>query len=60
LTRYRDDGHLEIDNNAAERSLRAVALGRNYVQRQIMCSDRASRAVLRTYRPHEATATACT
>ncbi len=28
LTRYRDDGHLEIDNNAAERTLRAVALGR--------------------------------
>ena len=32
LTRYRDDGHLEIDNNAAERTLRAVALGRkNYL-----------------------------
>ena len=30
LLRYCDDGHLEIDNNA-ERSLRAVALGRrNY------------------------------
>jgi len=28
LTRYRDDGRLEIDNNAAERALRAVALGR--------------------------------
>ena len=28
LTRYRDDGRIEIDNNAAERSLRAVALGR--------------------------------
>lgn len=28
LTRYRDDGTLEIDNNAAERALRAVALGR--------------------------------
>jgi transposase len=28
LTRYVDDGRLEIDNNAAERSLRAVALGR--------------------------------
>lgn len=28
LTRYRDDGHLELDNNAAERALRAVALGR--------------------------------
>jgi len=32
LLRYCDDGHLEIDNNAAERSLRAVALGRkNYL-----------------------------
>ncbi len=28
LTRYLDDGRLEIDNNAAERALRAVALGR--------------------------------
>jgi transposase len=32
LTRYIDDGHLEIDNSAAERALRAVALGRkNYL-----------------------------
>ena len=32
LTRYTDDGGLEIDNNAAERALRAVALGRkNYL-----------------------------
>lgn len=32
LERYIDDGHLEIDNNAAERALRAVALGRkNYL-----------------------------
>ena len=28
LTRYRDDGRLEMDNNAAERALRLVALGR--------------------------------
>ncbi len=28
LTRYIDDGRVEIDNNAAERSLRAVCLGR--------------------------------
>ncbi len=28
LTRYLDDGLLEIDNNAAERALRCVALGR--------------------------------
>jgi len=28
LTRYLDDGRLEIDNNAAERALRSVAVGR--------------------------------
>lgn len=28
LGRYRDDGRVEIDNNAAERALRCVALGR--------------------------------
>jgi len=32
LTRYLDDGLIEIDNSAAERALRAVALGRkNYL-----------------------------
>ena len=32
LNRYVDDGHFEIDNSAAERALRAVALGRkNYL-----------------------------
>jgi transposase len=32
LTRYCNDGQLEVDNNAAERALRAVALGRkNYL-----------------------------
>jgi transposase len=32
LVRYCDDGRLEIDNNDAERALRAVALGRkNYL-----------------------------
>ena len=32
LVRYRDDGRVEIDNSAAERALRAVALGRkNYL-----------------------------
>jgi transposase len=32
LTRFCEDGRLEIDNNAAERSLRAVVLGRkNYL-----------------------------
>ncbi len=38
LTRYCDDGRLEIDNNAAERALRVVALGRNYAQSAIMGS----------------------
>ena len=28
LTRYAEDGRIEIDNNAAERSIRDVALGR--------------------------------
>lgn len=28
LLRFRDDGGIEIDNNAAERALRVVALGR--------------------------------
>ncbi len=32
LMRYCDDGRVEIDNNAAERALRAVAIGRkNYL-----------------------------
>ena len=32
LTRYRDDGRIEMDNNAAERALRGIALGRgNYL-----------------------------
>ena len=32
MTRYRDDGRVEIDNNAAERALRAIAVGRrNYL-----------------------------
>jgi transposase len=32
LTRYLDDGRLEIDNNAAERAIRPLALGRkNYL-----------------------------
>ena len=28
MTRYCDDGRIEIDNNAAERALRGVSLGR--------------------------------
>ena len=42
LTRYIEDGHIEIDNNAAERSLRGVALGRNYAQSAIMGSPQAT------------------
>jgi hypothetical protein len=30
LTRFLDDGRLPLDNNAAERALRPIALGRNY------------------------------
>ena len=36
LTRYVNDGRIEIDNNAAERALRVVALGRNNVNSLIM------------------------
>ena len=45
LTRYTDDGLLEIDNSAAERALRAVALGRNYVQFPIMRNAQMRRPV---------------
>jgi transposase len=38
LTRYLDDGAVEIDNSAAERSVRGIACGRkNYL---FLCSDR--------------------
>jgi hypothetical protein len=37
--RYLDDGELEISSNAAERALRAVALGRDYVQPAIVRSS---------------------
>ncbi len=41
LVRYCDDGLLEIDNNAAERALRAVALGRkNYLFAGFRCGRR--------------------
>lgn len=36
LTRYCDDGRIEIDNNAAERALRGVGLGRNHVNCSLM------------------------
>ena len=28
LMRFLDDGHIEIDNNAAERAMRSIAIGR--------------------------------
>ena len=38
--RFCDDGHLEIDNNAAERSLRTVVLGRkNYSVDRILAAN---------------------
>jgi len=38
LTRFLQDGDLEIDNGASERANRGVAVGRGYVQQRIMCS----------------------
>ncbi|WFU51873.1 IS66 family transposase [Sinorhizobium terangae] len=36
LCRFLDDGTIEIDNNAAERAIRPIALGRNYAKLRIM------------------------
>ena len=49
LVRYCEDGDLEIDNNAAERSLRGFAVGRN--NWMFFGSDNGGRtaAVLRTF-----------
>jgi transposase len=38
LTRFLEDGDLEIDNGATERANRDIALGRGYVQWRIMCT----------------------
>ena len=38
LNRYVADGDLAIDNNAAERALRGIAVGRNYAQSRAMRS----------------------
>jgi len=40
LLRYCDDGAIEIDNNACERALRGVAIGRRYAEFRIMRSLR--------------------
>ena len=46
LTRYRDDWRVEIDNNAAERALRAVALGRkNYLFAGADCGGERAAAI---------------
>jgi transposase len=47
LTRFCDDGRIEIDNNAAERALRCVAIGRNYAQHVIMRSSSRKRLTRR-------------
>jgi transposase len=36
LTRYAEAGILDIDNNACERTIRPIAVGRNYVKRSVM------------------------
>jgi hypothetical protein len=38
LNSYLKDGDLAIDNNAAERAIRGIALGRNYAESPIMLS----------------------
>jgi hypothetical protein len=46
LTRYRDDGRVKIDNNAAERALRVVALGRkNYLFAGADCGGERAAAI---------------
>ena len=37
LTRFLDDGRIELDTNIVERSIRPLVLNRNYVKRRIMC-----------------------
>ncbi len=39
LNRFVEDGDLAIDNNAAERALRGIAVGRNYAESPIMRSS---------------------
>lgn len=47
LTRFLQDGRIELDNNAAERALRAVAVGRtNYF---FLCSDAGGERAATTY-----------
>jgi len=39
FTRFLDDGRICLSNNAAERGVRGIALGRNYAQHVIMRSS---------------------
>jgi hypothetical protein len=39
FTRFLDEGRICMSNNAAERALRGIALGRNYVRSRIMRSS---------------------
>jgi hypothetical protein len=39
FTRFLDDGRICLSNNAAERGVRGIALGRNYVHHVIMRSS---------------------
>ena len=55
LMRYLDDSTLEISNNAAERAIRPLALGRkNYLFTGIRCRRRARCRSLYTYRNRQA------
>ncbi|AOK18512.1 hypothetical protein WT26_20935 [Burkholderia cepacia] len=39
LTRYCEDGRVEVENNTAERAIRPLVLGRRYVRSTIMLSS---------------------
>lgn len=50
---FLDDGRICLSNNAAERALRGIALGRNYAKRRIMCRCWRQTSRLREVRRHE-------
>jgi transposase-like protein len=49
LCRFLDDGRIEIDSNTVERSIRGLALNRNYAQVRIMRSCRCRRSRERNF-----------
>ena len=51
FTRFLDDGRICLSNNAAERALRGIALGRNYAHHAIMRSSSWEGLLLRRSRP---------